>query len=641
MKNEGISVIIPSYNTSQYIIKCLDSILNQTYKNLEIIVIDDCSTDDTVKIVNKYIKKHSNVKLLINENNSGAGFSRNRGIEIAKYDLISFIDSDDYVENNYHEELLKSMENDKSDVVACDIYVRYDESFVESDLRSPACNGKVNKSNIIHNGLAASPCNKLFKKSILLNNLFPEGIMNEDVAAIIGAIIDAKKISYTTKTYYNYLQRKSSVQNEAFSFKRFDIFKSLKILEERKKGSKDYIKNLDAILYNQVIMFFIYVIPKEKSFFKRYKIIKEFERLNKEHKMKDNNHYWDFLESQSKLMNTYYKFLMKFMDMKSSLLTNTLIQTYRLYRSVRKAKLIIKPDLNMADLIEAAKKQQALKPTNVSLSVVVPNYNYENFLYQRIYSILYQKVKINELIILDDCSKDNSRDLIDNICKELEPFINIKKVYNTENSGSAFRQWEKGFKLAKSDYVWIAEADDYCENMFLKRVMKPLMKDKNINLSYCDTAFIDANGNKILKSIKSEIDIMKTGHWDKSYVNDGKNEILNYSYLNCTIANVSSVVFKNQNYDECFKLSSEYKQAGDWLFYVNVIKGGKVAYYDKTLNYYRVHGNNVTSLTKKQAHFDEIKRVHEYMRKNFKLNKSHEREILKRYEFLKKVWNLD
>lgn len=105
MKNEGISVIIPSYNTSQYIIKCLDSILNQTYKNLEIIVIDDCSTDDTVKIVNKYIKKHSNVKLLINENNSGAGFSRNRGIEIAKYDLISFIDSDDYVENNYHEEL--------------------------------------------------------------------------------------------------------------------------------------------------------------------------------------------------------------------------------------------------------------------------------------------------------------------------------------------------------------------------------------------------------------------------------------------------------------------------------------------------------------------------------------------------------
>ena len=126
------------------------------------------------------------------------------------------------------------------------------------------------------------------------------------------------------------------------------------------------------------------------------------------------------------------------------------------------------------------------------------------FLYQRIYSILYQKEKISELIILDDCSSDNSRELIDEIVEKTKDYINIKKVYNEENSGTAFKQWEKGFKEATGDYVWVAEADDYSDRNFLKNVLKPLKKDEDIVISYCDTAFIDKTGNIILKSIKNE-----------------------------------------------------------------------------------------------------------------------------------------
>ena len=316
-----------------------------------------------------------------------------------------------------------------------------------------------------------------------------------------------------------------------------------------------------------------------------------------------------------------------------------LISVLNLYKK-HSNRNVIKQDITMEDLINCAKKQRSMS-SSINLSVVIPNYNYEKFMFQRLYSILNQTEKVSEVIILDDCSKDNSRELIDKIYDNLKDIINIKKIYNETNSGSAFKQWNKGFTLAEGDYVWIAEADDYCDKKFLKNILAPIKNDKDIVLSYCDTAFINRDGNIFMKTIRNEIDIMKTGHWDSSYVNDGKKEIENYSFLNCTVANVSSVVFKKNDYSKYFELSGKFKQAGDWLFYVNVISEGKVAYTNKALNYYRLHGSNVTSTTKKQAHFDEIKKIHDYMRKNYKITKEQEKYIEERYEFLKKVWNLD
>ena len=143
-----------------------------------------------------------------------------------------------------------------------------------------------------------------------------------------------------------------------------------------------------------------------------------------------------------------------------------------------------------------------------------------------------------------------------------------------------------------------------------------------------------------MRSIKPEIDILKTGHWDKDFTAEGIDEINKHAYLNCTIANVSSVLFKNDDYSLYFKESGKFKQAGDWLFYVNVIKNGKISYSNKPINYYRVHGNNVTSVTKKQAHFDEIVKIHDKISKIIKLNKEQKKNINDRYKFLKKVWNL-
>ena len=635
---KGITVIVPCYNVEKYIDKCIQSLMNQTYQNLEVILVDDCSTDNTWKIINKYSKKYENIKCIKNKKNSGAGFSRNVALKEAQNDYISFIDSDDYIESNYYESMMKQLKLEKSDLIVCDIFVKYD-NVDGTNQRSTACEGKIEKYNFIHNGLAASPCNKIFKRRDLLKYPFPEGIMNEDIATVMAIIINSKKISYNNEVYYNYVQRKSSVQNSSLNNSRLDIFKSLDILEKRVPINKKNSKYWEAIIYNQIIMFLIYVIPKEQDKKKRKYFLKQFDLLSRKYNIRQNHLWWTFLSVQGKKHRIYYRLLLKFNCTGLYNLSNNLISFYHTYNNKIK-KSVIKENITIQDLEKQAKIQKDLKENKYKISVVIPNYNYEKFMLQRLYSILYQTVKIDEIIILDDCSTDNSRKLIDEIVEKLKDYINIKKIYNETNSGSAFKQWEKGFNFAKGDYVWIAEADDYSEKNFLKTVIKPLKKYDDIKISYVDTAFIDKDGYVIMRSIKPEIDILKTGHWDKDFINNGIDEISDYAYLNCTIANVSSVLFKNDNYSSYFKESGKFKQAGDWLFYVNVISQGKIAYSNKPINYYRVHGNNVTSVTKKQTHFNEIVKIHDKISKIIKLNKKQKKNINERYKFLKKVWNI-
>lgn len=635
-----ISVIVPCYNVEQYIVKCLDSIISQKQEGIEIIVVEDFSTDKTRDVIKNYISNNNaNIVYIENQENRGAAYSRNVALNIANGEYIGFIDGDDYIGESYYQELYKAAKKNKADLVVADMNIIYENQKYNNYL-SKATNGGLDKIDFINNGLAASPCNKLFSKKLVEKFDFLEGKMNEDIAVVIPAIVHAKKIAYVPDVQYNYVQRKSSVQNTTISKKRFDIFDAVDVCLKRIKNDKNYIEYKHAIVFNQIILFFIYVLPKEKSLFKRHSLLRTFHKLSKKYNIRKNPLLWNFINGQGKHHKYYYKLLFKTNCNGFHLITSFLMSSYNFWRD-KIVKRVLKNNISLDDLIKKAKIQSKMKPTKKTISVIVPNYNYESFLLQRVYSILYQKVKINELILLDDCSSDNSILLLDEIYDALKPYINIRKVYNEINSGSAFKQWRKGFELAKSDYVWIAEVDDYCTNLLIKKLLKPILKDESIVISYADTAFIDVEGKVLNKSIKPEIDIMKTGHWDKSYVNNGVEEIQNYLFLNCTIANVSSVIFKNGNYDSYFELSGKYKQAGDWLFYVNIVSEGKIAYYNKPINYYTLHGNNVSSTTKKSKHLDEIKQIHAYIRKNYKLTRFHEKQIKNRYKFLERVWELN
>lgn len=637
MKNPKISVIVSVYNTEKYIEKCLDSLLNQTYSNIEIVVINDCSTDGSLKILKKYAKKYDNMILIENKENKGLSYSRNVGLEKATGEYIGYIDSDDYVDSTYYEQMMKAIKKEKSEIAIADMKIVYEDGSFP-DYVSKGCNGEVNTLNIIKNGLAASACNKLFKRKIIEKYKFSEGKLNEDLAVILPSIVAAKKISYVENNNYYYVQHTGSIQNSRFSDRRFDIFYGVELTLKRIKGCKNYAKISQAIIYEQLIVLLIYVIPKEKNLIRRHHILKKYNQLSKKYNIRRNQYFWKFLEEQGRKHAIYYKILFKLNCNGLYILADLWMLMYDVLRSLLKAKNV-KTDANMDDLIEKAKEQSKLNE-KVSVSVVIPNYNYKRFLYQRLYSILSQKEKINEIIILDDCSTDDSRKEIDKIVAELEKYIDIKKVYNEKNSGSAFKQWEKGFSLAKSEYVWIAEADDYCSDKLLKQLVKPVVKNRDIIISYADTAFIDTVGNYLVKSIVPEIDILNTGHWNRNYVNNGKDEFNHYTYLNCTIANVSSCIIKNNNYSRFFKESGKFKQCGDWLLYANIMQLGDVAYSRQTLNYYRIHGSNVSSVTKKQAHMDEMKRVHGYFDEVYGLNKKQKENINKRYKILAKAWKL-
>lgn len=636
--NKKISVIVAVYNTEKYVERCLNSLLNQTYQNLEIIVVEDGSTDNSKEVLKKY-SHNDKVKLIYNKKNSGLSYSRNIGLENATGSYIGYIDSDDYVDLDYYEKLMQSIIDTKAEIAICDIKVVDEDT--NTEVISRCCNNdEFSVYNVVNNGLAASACNKLFKKELISKYKFAEGKVNEDIAVVIPTLVNAKKITYAN-TYYYYVQRGGSIQNSGFSDKRFDIFYGVKTTLERIKDNKDYESLKDAIVYNQLIVLLIYVIPKEKKFLLRYRILKKYYDLIKEYDIKSNKLYQQFLQQESKINRIYYSNLVNLNVRKLFILDNLLISLYHLLRDIKhlKHKKII-PDISLSNIETCAKRQSSYNKPDLKISVIIPNYNYAKFLFERVYSILNQNYPIYELIILDDCSTDNSLEIINQIVSSINKYINVKVVFNEKNSGNAFSQWQKGFKLASGDYVWICEADDYCKKNFLRKVTNPINQNGNIIISYADTGFIDSTGTIIKKSLIDQIDLLKTGHWQKNYINTGQDEIDNYTYLNCTIPNVSGIIIKKDDYEDILNISKTFKQCGDWYFYLNVLQRGNIAFNKKTLNYYRLHGNNISSTMNRKKHLLEIKKIYSYLKNNNNMSEEQQKNMQERLTFLEKVWGI-
>lgn len=643
---EKISVIVPCYNVEKFVEKCIDSLINQTYDNIEIIAIDDQSKDNTYEVLKKLKEKYGEkITLYQNEKNKGLAFTRNFGVSKANGKYVGFIDSDDYIDPHYYEVLVEKIINEKADLVVNDIQL-VDENGKYIGNVNKACNGEISKLSIIDNGLCASACNKLLRKDLLIKYPFLEGKINEDVASIIPIIVNSNKIAYTDKAVYYYVQRSNSIQNSKFSEKRFDMFDSISVCLDRIKDSENYEEYKDVILLHQLLEIYIYILIEIEDEEDRTRLITKFIEKLKEYEFE----IWNlkcipaFIKRHRKNIRLYYYRLIKLLSVGSVSKINKTIDFRKNFKTNLKKKIGKNKEngkYTIEELVKLAKKQASLPECSVKVSVVVPNYNYEKFMIRRLYSILAQDIKIYELLILDDCSKDNSRELLDKIYEEIKEYVNVRKIYNETNSGSAFKQWSKGIKEATGDYVWIAEADDYCHKKMLSTLVSAIKKDEKITIAYVDTAFTDKKGNIFLKTIKPEIDIMKTGHWDCDYINDGKDEIKNYTFLNNTIANVSSCIIKKDDYSDIYEEVGKYRQSGDWVFYVNIMERGKVAYINKPMNYYRVHESQITSQMKKEKHLEEIKEIYSYMSEKFGTNDFQTSKRDERIEFLKKVWEID
>lgn len=213
------------------------------------------------------------------------------------------------------------------------------------------------------------------------------------------------------------------------------------------------------------------------------------------------------------------------------------------------------------------------------VSVIIPNYNHAIFLKERIDSILNQTYQDFELIILDDCSTDNSIEVIEKY--RSNPKL-TEILYNEKNSGSTFKQWQKGFEIAKGEYIWIAESDDYCEPTFLDNLIKGF-DNQNCVLAYCQSLMF--RGNKIVWKLES--------NYLQSFVN-GKEFVKDNMLEGNTIFNASMVVFKKSLLNKISPNYTKFTFCGDWLFWIEFAKLGDIYICGKYLNYFRKHDKDVS-----------------------------------------------
>ena len=252
------------------------------------------------------------------------------------------------------------------------------------------------------------------------------------------------------------------------------------------------------------------------------------------------------------------------------------------------------------------------------VSVIIPNYNYENFIIERIDSVLNQTYPIHELIILDDKSPDNSVNVIKDKIKQIKN-IKVKFIENKKNSGCVFKQWKKGINEATGEYFWIAEADDLADPRFLETAMKGF-ENKKVVLSYTESARIDEN-NKIIRMDSQDLyNIYNTDRWNSSFIGGGEDEIKNYLSITNTILNVSSVVWKKDDYNSILDEATKFKVAGDWYIYYKVLQRGDIAFSNKPYNYFRKHSKSVSTTVKDDIEYGEICRIQDEIAKNYELS---------------------
>lgn len=249
---------------------------------------------------------------------------------------------------------------------------------------------------------------------------------------------------------------------------------------------------------------------------------------------------------------------------------------------------------------------------NFLVSVIVPNYCHSKYLDQRLQSILDQTYQNFELIILDDASPDNgaSKTVIEKYRNN--PHVS-HIVYNEVNSGSTFKQWNKGFALAKGELIWIAESDDFCEPTLLENLVQEFEHDKDLVLAYSLSQNVDDSGNVIPN--KNRIPRRVTRLNGRCYI----KKYMTYSNHCC---NASACLFRKSVLAKIPQLYTTYKAGGDMLFWICIAECGNIAIVNRRLNYFRQHNHKVTSnsgllgINKK-----EFYKTYQYLINNIKISK--------------------
>lgn len=267
-----VSVIVPVYNVEKYLAKCLDSLVSQTLDEIEIIIINDGTKDDSQSIIDEYVNKYPNRIFSFIKENGGLGDARNYGLQFAKADYIGFVDSDDYVREDMFEKLYNIAIKEDADLVLCDIEYVWENSQERKELK-----GLMQVDGIeVRKSIFLSPLfawNKLYRKELFLkyNLKYPKRLWYEDIPVTIPLFAFADKISYVDEVLIYYVQRNSSIMASKNTSKMRDIFQVLKQVYDFYRSHKLLEKHqmeLEYLFIEQLMLYGSFRFYRSNSSFK-------------------------------------------------------------------------------------------------------------------------------------------------------------------------------------------------------------------------------------------------------------------------------------------------------------------------------------------------------------------------------------
>lgn len=262
---------------------------------------------------------------------------------------------------------------------------------------------------------------------------------------------------------------------------------------------------------------------------------------------------------------------------------------------------------------------------SVHISVIVPNYNHAKYLDQRIQSILNQTYQDFELIILDDCSPDSGASVA--VIEKYRDNPHVSHIeYNDQNSGSTFKQWDKGIHLANGDLIWIAESDDFCKPTFLERLVAEFCRSKKLTLAYSLSQSVDAEG--------TPTPYRRVHPWGTTRLT-GHNYVIRYMTMGNHCANASACLFKKSVYQKINKQFTTYKAGGDMLFWIEIAEQGNVAIVNQQLNFFRQHTQKVTpDSLRKGITSKEFRKTFDYILSHFKMSNMRKYLAIQYYRYI-------
>jgi len=230
-----------------------------------------------------------------------------------------------------------------------------------------------------------------------------------------------------------------------------------------------------------------------------------------------------------------------------------------------------------------------LKMAVPKVSVIVPNYNHARFLGRRLESVLGQTYRDFELIYLDDASTDDSAAVFARFAADPR----VRAVLNERNGGSPFKQWNKGVREARGEYVWIAEADDFADPRLLEVLVDRLDQNPNVGVAYCQSLTVDEH-DAVQFNVAETVAHLDPRRWAADFINDGRDECRRTLIFQCTIPNASAVLFRREVYERAGYADESLRLAGDWMLWARMLLLSDVAFVAEPLNRFRKHSGSVT-----------------------------------------------